>query len=244
MPRFFIPTGGIVDKTVTFTGEDARHISLSLRMAEGDTLIAVTSDGYEHTCRLSAFTKESVTAEVTESRKCAAEPPCRVTLYQAYPKGDKLEFILQKAVELGAFSVVPFESSRCIKRPTAEKAEKQRMRLEKIAREAAMQCGRGIIPAVGQTQSFDGMLDAAKRHDLCLFCYEADGTRPLSELLPPRERPLDIGVVIGSEGGFSPAEAESAKAAGLSLCGLGPRILRCETAPLCVLSALLYHYEL
>ena len=244
MPRFFVPEGGLVDKTVTFTGEDARHISLSLRMAEGDTVIAVTTDGYEHTCRLSSFLKDSVKAEVTESKKCTTEPPYRVTLYQAYPKGDKLELILQKSVELGAFAVVPFESSRCIKRPNAEKAEKQRARLEKIAKEAAMQCGRGIIPAVGQTQSFEGMLRAAKKHDLCLFCYEAGGTTPLSGLLPPRGSALDIGIVVGSEGGFSPAEAEAARAAGLSLCGLGARILRCETAPLCVLSALLYHYEL
>ena len=107
-----------------------------------------------------------------------------------------------------------------------------------------MQSGRGIIPAVGQTLSFDGMLAAASRHTLCLFCYEADGTLPLPQLLPPRGEVSDFGIVIGSEGGFSPAEADAAKEAGLSLCGLGPRILRCETAPLCVLSALLYHYEL
>ncbi len=243
MPRFFLPEGSIQNNTVTFTGEDARHISLSLRMAVGDTLTAVTTDGYEHTCRLTAFTRSEVTAEITESVKSPVEPPYRVTLYQGYPKGDKLELILQKAVELGAFSVVPFESSRCIKRPDPARAERQHERHCRILHDAAMQCGRGILPTVGKTLSFDEMLAAASKHALALFCYEGEGTLAMTELLP-EVPPADIAVIVGSEGGFSPEEAERARAAGLSLCGLGRRILRCETAPLFVLSSLLFRYDL
>ena len=243
MPRFFIPEGGIQNGTVTFTGEDARHISLSLRMAVGDTLTAVTTDGYEHTCRLSAFRRECVTAEVVESVKSPVEPPYRVTLYQGYPKGDKLELILQKAVELGVYSVVPFESSRCIKRPSPDRADRQHERLCRIAHDAAMQCGRGILPSVGKPLSFDAMLEAAKKHELALFCYEGEGTAPLSLLLP-KDAPRDVAVIVGSEGGFSPDESARAAALGLSLCGLGRRILRCETAPLFVLSSLLFQYDL
>ncbi len=243
MPRFFLPEGSISENTVTFTGEDARHISRSLRMAVGDTLTAVTTDGYEHTCELTAFTHDTVTARITESVKSPVEPPYRVTLYQGYPKGDKLELILQKAVELGAASVVPFESSRCVKRPDPLRADRQHERYSRIVHDAAMQCGRGVLPSVGKTLSFDAMLREASTHALTLFCYEGEGTQPLSELLPA-DPPADIAVIVGSEGGFSPDEVERAAAAGLSLCGLGRRILRCETAPLFVLSSLLFWYDL
>jgi 16S rRNA (uracil1498-N3)-methyltransferase len=162
----------------------------------------------------------------------------------AYPKSDKLELIIQKAVELGAARIVPFESSRCIKRPEAEKIEKQTARLARIAEEAAKQCGRARLPIVEEPISFKKMLDEAKSAELSLFCYEGKGTKSLKETLSAGAAPSAISVIVGSEGGFSPDEAEAAREAGLTPVNLGPRILRCETAPMYALSAISYQLEL
>ena len=125
MPRFFLSKEQLTDMTsVTLSGDDARHISFSLRMAVGDRLILSDGEGQEYEARLTSFTEDSVTAEILSSRKSLAEPPVQIRLYQAYPKGDKLDTIVQKAVELGVSSVIPFVSERCIKRPPKEKAEK------------------------------------------------------------------------------------------------------------------------
>ena len=161
----------------------------------------------------------------------------------AYPKGDKLEVVVQKAVELGACAIVPFESSRCIKKPKAEKQDKQTARLLRIAEEAAKQCGRAKLPTVTQSISFKEMLKEAKKCELTLFCYEGGG-RSLREVLDENPAPKDIAVIIGCEGGFSIEEAELAKQEGFTTVTLGKRILRCETAPSYVLSCLSYRYEL
>ena len=163
----------------------------------------------------------------------------------AYPKGDKLETVIQKAVELGATRIVPFESSRCIKRPDAKRAEARLTRLERIAEEAAKQCGRARLPKVELPVSFREMLADAKEHRLALFCYEGERALSVRQLLEGYSgTPDSICAVVGSEGGFSPEEAEAAAAAGLITVGLGERILRCETAPDSILSAISYRFEL
>ena len=171
------------------------------------------------------------------------EPPYRLTLYQAVPKGDKLDLIVQKAVELGVTEIVPFISAFCVKRPHEDKWQKQSARLARIAEEAAKQCKRGAIPTIAPLLDYEEMLAHAKKAELSLFCYEGEGTKPLPLCLPA-ERPQSVSVVIGSEGGFSEKEAEAARACGLCPCGLGNRILRCETAPLFALSALSFKYEI
>ena len=173
-----------------------------------------------------------------------SESPVDITLFMSYPKGDKLEFIIQKAVELGANRIVPFESSRCIKRPRADKAEKQGARLSRIAEEAAKQCGRSRLSEVSSPIDFSSMLQEASRADLSLFCYEGECTQSLKDAVCENQNSKSIAVIVGCEGGFSQSEAQSAKDAGLNLVNLGPRILRCETAPLYVLSAISYIYEL
>ncbi len=244
MPRFFVPSDQIEDGRVRILGDDAYHIARALRMAVGDTLTVADMRGGEHLCRLLSIRDTECLLEILESREGTSEPPIPITLYMAYPKGDKLETVIQKAVELGASRIVPFFSSRCIKRPKADGADKLRERLNRIATEAAKQCGRTLLPTVGDPLSYGQMLAAAKDADLPLFCYEGDGTRPLKELLIGAGTPTSIAVVVGCEGGFSRAEAEEAREAGLLPTGLGPRILRCETAPAYVLSSISYQFEL
>ena len=133
MPRFFVPSENFQDNTVRITGDDAFHIARALRMAVGDSITVCDMHSTEHKCRLSKIRDEECECEVLESTAGKTEPPCEISLFVAYPKGDKLETVVQKAVELGAARIIPFESSRCIKRPTAEKAEKQTARLARIA---------------------------------------------------------------------------------------------------------------
>ena len=244
MPRFFVEPEAICEGHATVAGGDAYHIARSLRMAVGDEITLADGSGKEYICRLTKIRDEECTAEVISEEISHSESPAEITLYMAYPKSDKLELIIQKSVELGAARIVPFESSRCIKRPKAEKIEKQTARLARIAEEAAKQCGRTKLPTVAEPISFKKMLEEAVTAELSLFCYEGCGTRSLKEVLGTGTAPSSISIIVGSEGGFSPEEAEAAAAAKLTPVNLGPRILRCETAPMYALSAISYQLEL
>ena len=244
MPRFFVEPEAICEGHATVAGGDAYHIARSLRMAVGDEITLADGSGKEYLCRLTKIRDEECTAEVISEQISHSESPAEITLYMAYPKSDKLELIIQKSIELGAARIVPFESSRCIKRPKAEKIEKQTARLQRIAEEAAKQCGRARLPIVREPISFKKMLEEAATAELSLFCYEGGGTRSLKEVLGTDTAPSSISVIVGSEGGFSPEEAEAAVAAKLTPVNLGPRILRCETAPMYALSAISYQLEL
>lgn len=241
---FFVSKSAVLDGKIEILGSDAFHIARSLRMAVGDEISVSDGEGVVYECTLSEIRDERCECEILSSAPSSAEPKTEITLFMAYPKGDKLEVVIQKAVELGASRIVPFESERCIKRPKAEKLDRQLERLNKIATEAAKQCGRGILPRVEAPVGFKEMLAEACAFDLPLFCYEGDGTRSLREVLDGAASPRNACVIVGSEGGFSPKEAEAAKSAGLVSVNLGPRILRCETAPLYALAALSYRFEL
>ena len=244
MPRFFVEPEAICEGHATVAGGDAYHIARSLRMAVGDEITLADGSGKEYLCRLTKIRDEECCAEVISEQISHSESPAEITLYMAYPKSDKLELIIQKSIELGAARIVPFESSRCIKRPKAEKIEKQTARLQRIAEEAAKQCGRARLPVVAEPISFKKVLEEAATAELSLFCYEGGGTRSLKEVLGTDTAPSSISVIVGSEGGFSPEEAEAAVAAKLTPVNLGPRILRCETAPMYALSAISYQLEL
>lgn len=246
MPRFFVRSSQINGDTVTVTGDDAHHISRSLRMAVGDKLTVCDMQGCEYDCVLTAFLPDAVTATVTGRSHRSVEPPCHITLYQALPKGDKMDTVIQKAVECGVGRIVPFESERCVVRFKPEAEPHKQQRRQRIADEAAKQCGRGVQPAVMPTVTFARMLDEASAADLVLFCYEGDGTVPLGALLESAAPKAgeSIAVVIGSEGGFSQSEAAAAAARGFSMAGLGPRILRTETASGFVLACLCMKLEL
>ncbi len=244
MPAFFINKEDIDGDFAFVRGDDAYHIARSLRMAVGDRLTLCDGCDTAFDCRLTKIRDELCECEILGSAPSKAEPPLKITLFMAYPKGDKLEVVIQKAVELGASVIVPFESERCIKRPKADKIDKQLARLQRIAEEAAKQCGRGILPKVSAPVSFREMLRLASECELSLFCYEGEGAKSLKSVLDASGDIKSICAVVGSEGGFSPDEAALAVQAGLASVNLGPRILRCETAPDYILSAISYKFEL
>ena len=245
MPRFFIDGEAICDNTVIIEGEDAHHISSSLRMAVGDEITVCDGKGKEYLCTLSLLDGKKVEAKVESVSDGKGESPIIIKLFQAYPKGDKLETIIQKSVELGVSEIIPFESERCIKRPKGDKIEKQKERMNRIAEEAAKQCGRATLPEVKAPVSFAQMIKEAKESDLSIFCYEGCRATSIRALLEKSGKTAHtISLIIGSEGGFSDREAEEISNAGIFAVTLGTRILRCETAPLFALSALSYFYEL
>ena len=245
MPRFFVTNDQIENGLLTIYGDDAHHISRALRMAVGERITACDS-ALEYECELVEFLPDRVRAKILESKAQQTEPPCRLTLYQALPKGDKLDSVIQKSVECGVCRIVPFESERCIVRAKPEAEPKKRERRERIAHEAAKQCGRGTLPSVEATVSFEKMLSMAKSADLVLFCFEGEGTEPLSRILAKAapKTGQEIALVVGSEGGFSLREAEAARQAGFVMTGLGKRILRTETAPVFALACIAGALEL
>ena len=257
MPRFFVKNTDITPQgQVTLRGDSALHIAYALRLAAGEHI--TVCDGLKtYDCVLNGFSPDKnnpwVTADVQSSWQIDTEPPYVAKLYQALPKGDKLDTIIQKAVECGACQIIPFESSRCIAHAKPDAEERKTQRRNRIAEEAAKQCGRGILPSVLPTMTFAEAMEDAAKADLVLFCYEAEGTKPLgvvlNELMPEinpatHDTPPKIAIIIGSEGGFSPDEASIAAQRGFAMIGLGRRILRCETAPTFVLGCLSYQYEL
>ena len=249
MPRFFIRQNQIEDNKIHILGDDAHHISYSLRMAVGESVTVCDMQGIEYDCKIEAFSDTEVLLAIEDSRVSENEPKIKIKLFQALPKGDKLDSVIQKSVECGVCEIIPFESERCIVKIKGDAEDKKTARRQRIAEEAAKQSGRSVIPTVSKTVSFSEMLKKAAACDACLFCYEGDGTVPLGRIvgdlaLDKKERNFEVAIVIGSEGGFSLAEVERARESGFLLTGLGKRILRTETAPIFVLSALVCFTEL
>ncbi len=244
MPKFFVKRENIEKNKITILGDDAFHIARSLRMAVGDSINISDGCGEEYVCILKKIRDEECECEIKDTACSSSESPIRITLYMAYPKGDKLETVVQKAVELGASRIVPFESSRCIKRPKADKQEKQTTRLGRIAEEAAKQCGRSILPEVSPPITYKEVIEDIKNNSLTIFCYENEDGTSIKDVLEKCEEPKSIGVIVGSEGGFSVDEVYLAKDNGAAIVTLGKRILRCETAPDYALSAISYRFEL
>ncbi len=236
--RYFCDELNIDTKKLIITGENAYHISTVLRAKCGDTVIFCDGKGFDYTANIVKTEKNAVHVEINSYMQNVSEPTIEVKIYVGYPKQDKLELIVQKAVELGAVSITPFYSKNCVVTPKKDKDDKKTARLQKIAEEAAKQSGRGIIPLVNTPLTYELMLDEAKNNDLALLCYEDEKQSP-----PLHSRLNDsvktIAVITGSEGGFSREEVEKARSSGLFTVGLGPRILRCETAPIAVISAIM-----
>lgn len=232
-------TDSITNGQAILCPDDAAHLYRVMRAAAGDAVTLCDGQGMEYAARLTQVTGQQVTAEILSSRPSESEPGVEVTLYVGLPKGDKLELIIQKATELGAVRVVPFTSRFCVAKPKNE--EKKQERYQRIAKEAAKQAARGRVPAVSQTVEFSAMLADATKADAAFFFYEGGG-EPLyhdQQLHSRLVNAKSIAVITGAEGGFSPEEAQQASGVGCVTAGLGPRILRCETAPLAALSALM-----
>ncbi len=226
MPRFFKEN---FKNEPYIEGGDAAHIALSLRMAAGDTVTVCDTCGTEFTCRLTAVSPSRVETEILEEKTGKTEPQTALTLFQCLPKGDKMDLIVRQAVEIGVSAIVPVLSERCVSRPNAAALQKKIARWQKIADAAAGQSGRGVIPKVKPCVTFKECVTSLNGFEKSLFFSERGGA-PLSAA--GLKKGGGIAVIIGSEGGFSVEEESAANLAGAQSVTLGPRILRCETAPL------------
>ena len=243
MPRFFVENENILsDEKIVIGGEDAKHISLSLRARVGEKMTVCDGRGMDYECEIEEITKNEVNLRVLEKNASLAEPSVKTVLYQALVKSDKFDFIVQKCTELGVSEIVPVITERCISRPDDSSLSKKIARWNKIAREAAMQSGRGRIPVVRDALNFNDALSDMKKSDCAFLCYEAEPHIPIDEIYGEcggREKIESISFFVGPEGGIAEAEAEKCSSEGIYLASLGPRILRAETAPLCVVSSLM-----
>lgn len=234
MPRFFVePFSG---DSPELTGEVANHIRV-LRLRPGDELTLCDGCGTDYRCRLTSAGPE-VQLTVLDRLPSRGEPSVEITVYMAFAKADKLEHVIQKATELGAKEIVAYPAARCVARYDAKALQSKLPRWQKIAAAASEQSGRGRIPTVRTLDSWGAVLQEAGQTDLPLFFYELAGDNALHRLAA---RPWRTAAILtGPEGGYTEAEAAQATAAGLLTASLGARILRCETAPLAALSALLF----
>jgi 16S rRNA (uracil1498-N3)-methyltransferase len=247
MPRFFVDKKEIIkdlgETKITIRGEDAHHISRSLRMAVGEKIEICDKCGTVYSCVLSSFTDKEVVATAESSYLVDTEPGVKVTLYQALPKSDKMETIIQKSVECGVYKIVPFRSEFCVVKLDSRDGEKKRERWQKIAEGASKQSGRGIIPEVSAPLDFKIAIENATENDLVIFCNEREKENTLKNVLKDTNA-KSIAVIIGAEGGFSEKEAEYISGKGAKSITLGKRILRCETAPTFVLGIISYELEM
>ena len=243
MHRFYLNDNNILsgETTVRIAGEDYRHVVSVLRLRTGDRITVSDGAGRDYECEISDIADDHVDARIVDVCGNASELPVQVTLYQGVPKSDKMELIVQKAVELGAVRIVPVMTSRTVVKLDASKMEKKRGRYQTIAEAAGKQSGRGIIPEVGAYMSFAEAVEDAKRLDAFLFPYEnAKGMDFAREVIGKLKAGdvKTVGIMIGPEGGFSDAEVAAAEEAGATVISLGNRILRTETAGLCALSVI------
>ena len=238
MTRFFVSPEEWDQSTMALTGENAQHAKV-LRLKEGESVLVCDGGGREALCTVETVSNKELTLTVQEVRESSSEAAVRVSVYMAFPKSDKLEHVIQKATELGAYEIVAFPSSRCVSRPDEKSLKKKLERWQKIAASAAEQSGRGMIPEVVVLGSYAQALERAGKSDLAILFYENEHATTLRMALESGEY-RTVSILSGPEGGLEEAEVEKAREAGLRICTLGKRILRCETAPLCGLSAIMY----
>ncbi len=235
MPRFFVNAPLAVGQTAVIDGQDARHLAGALRITVGERLTLCDGAGTDYPGTVTQVERDRVMVTVDAALPTTAEPSLQVTLYMGLPKADKMEWVIQKAVELGVAVVVPVTTARSIVRMDAKDGEKKQQRWQRIAAEAAGQSGRGRIPTVEAPITFRQALTRWEQEST-LLCYEGGGA-PIGQLVSPADTALSL--VVGPEGGFDPAEVEAVTRVGGRIATLGPRILRCETAPLAALAVLM-----
>ena len=242
MPRFFVES--VSGGQVILTGPDAAHMCRSLRMKPGDTVTLCDTQGFDYQCVVQRLSPEEAALTIIDKHQCENEPSLSVILYQGLPKGEKMDWIVQKAVELGVYEVIPVATNRAVVKLDEKKAAKKTERWNAIALSAAKQCGRSIIPQVTHVKGFGAALEYAAGLDIVLIPYElAKGMEETKRLISSVEPGQSIGIFIGPEGGFEEEEIEKAVNMGALPITLGRRILRTETAGLTILSILMYHLE-
>ncbi|HHV10748.1 MAG TPA: 16S rRNA (uracil(1498)-N(3))-methyltransferase [Clostridiales bacterium] len=245
MHRFYVTPAQIDGSIIGIKGTDVNHIKNVLRMKPGDEIVICNGQGKDCYCIINKVSDSEITAECRFEKDTGTELKARITLFQGLPKKDKMELIIQKAVELGVYDIVPVMTKRTvIKLEDKKKEEKKLERWQAIAEEAAKQSGRGIIPVVRPVQSFKEAVNSAKMLGQGIIPYEnATGMQNTRQLLGSLKEYDSIGVFIGPEGGFEEAEIGLAMSAGIQPITLGRRILRTETAGLAVLSMMVFNLE-
>lgn len=238
MARFFVSKEEINSDFPVLTGDNAAHAKV-LRLKVGEEVLLCDGEGNECRCEVSDVSAGELNLTVLERRVSHTEPAVRVSIYMAFPKADKLEHVIQKATELGAYEIVTFPSARCVSKPDEKSLKKKLERWQKIAAAAAEQSGRGRIPEVVVLRSYTEALQRAINADKAILFYENEHATTLRMAIDGA-RFQSISLLTGPEGGLELSEVEKAKEAGVQICTLGSRILRCETAPLCGLSAVMY----
>lgn len=241
MPRFYIPNPRIENGLLKIEGDEVKHIRKVLRLKTGDEILVFDGLGKEFEGTIVEEGRSSVMVKIRDMLSPKRDSPLEVTLAQSLLKGEKMDYLIQKATELGVKEIIPFFSSRSV--PLLEKSRslKRHHRWEKIAVEAAKQCGRGVVPKIESLQTYSDMLHAASADQLRLILWERDGIK-LRDMLEGSKERRKVFFMIGPEGGFSQDEIEKAERVGFIAVTLGRRILRAETASLCFLSILQYEW--
>ncbi len=255
MARFFVSPEQVQGNRITVTGPDVRHIGRVLRMEPGDSITCIDGSGRELTALITEIDSTKVVSEIVGAGQSLAEPPVRVTLCQGFPKGEKMELIIQKCCELGVHRIIPVNCARTVVQLDEKKAGQRQVRWQRVAAEAAKQARRGIVPQVAALTDFAAALQQVPSGALAILPWEEEGQVGLRAMFSVSSgvpagghgaqgaavAPIDeVWVFIGPEGGFTAAEANQARQAGCRTVTLGPRILRTETAAIAMLAVVMY----
>lgn len=245
MYRFYILPEQVAGKEIRITGGDVNHIKNVLRLEPGDWVVACDGNGSDYVSRIGTLQPDEVILTVEKIQETGTELPVRITLFQGMPKKDKLELVIQKAVELGVAEIVPVMTKRCVVKLTEEKKINKRMeRWQAIAESAAKQCDRGMIPTVHEPVSYQEALSLAELLEYNVIPYELqEGIQESREIVKTACTKKSLGIFIGPEGGFEPEEVDMALGKGIKPMTLGKRILRTETAGLALLSILMFQMQ-
>lgn len=244
MQHFFVTPMQVKEGFIYIEGSDVNHMKNVLRMKQGEELHVSDGDNHKYLCRVEQFEPDRAVVRIIEEEECKTELPSRMYLFQGLPKSDKMELIVMKAVELGIYEVIPVSTRRAVVKLDEKKAAKKTARWNEIAKSAAKQSGRDVIPHVTDVMSYEKALSYAKELDILLIPYElAQGMEETRNVISAIEPGQSVGIFIGPEGGFEKEEVEAAIEAGAREITLGKRILRTETAGLSILSILMYHLE-
>lgn len=241
MPKFFVPSDKITDTEIIIDTEDVTHITRVLRLGTGDKLTLCDSRLMDYDTEITSVEQGRIICKILDKRVSDCEPNIKVTLFQGLPKFSKMEYIIQKTIELGVSEIVPVKLSRCVAKIDSKKDEAKKLdRWHKIGEAAAKQSGRGIIPAISPCMTLDEVIEKTGEFDLFFAPYECEGQRTLKETLQSKPNIKTVGFLIGPEGGFDISEIEKLRSASIPTVTLGKRILRTETAGEAVLAMTMY----
>ncbi len=254
MPKFFVKNEQIKENEITINGEDVNHIKKVLRAKIGDELqICNSQNGENFLCDIQSLDNEKINCIIKQNLEISTESNIKVTIFQGLPKADKMEYIIQKSVELGVTDITPVEMKRCVVKFDEKDKVKKQARWQKISEVAAKQCGRDIIPEINSLINIKNLCNLIEKYDIVLVAYENEKETTLKEQLlkiktdtinnKKQDEQVKIGIVIGPEGGLEPQDVELLKQNGAKVITLGKRILRTETVALNVLSIIMYELE-